>query len=163
MPWSSFMSDPDLSDDDILLAALSASIDHLDPVPAAAVRAASSSWEVGHVEAELAALAAPAAEQSLDGSLVLRTDEADLESLRFVASRLTVELEIDDRRRGVGLLTPAVATLIEVDVASPQGSHATRIVYSDELGRFQVDLGIGLCRLRISSGPDGVVTSWFYC
>jgi hypothetical protein len=154
------ISDPDLSDDDALLAALSVSIDHLDPVPAAAVGAASGSWELGHFEGEVAARAADAA---WDDSLALRRDEADLKSLTFVASRLTLEIEIDDQRHAVGLITPAAATVIEVDAASPQAPHATRTVRTDELGRFQMDLGIGLCRLRVGSGPDAVVTSWFYC
>jgi hypothetical protein len=150
---------PDLSSDDGLLAALSESIDDLDPVPAAAVEAATTSWEIGHVEGELAALAADGS----FGSLTLRRDEADLKSLTFVASRLTVELEIDDQRRAVGAISPPTATVVAVEVASQQAPFASSTVTSDELGRFAVDLAMGLCRLRIGSGPDAVFTSWFYC
>jgi len=155
------MSEPDFSDDDVLLAALSEALDHLDPVPTGALRAASTSWEIFHVDGELAGLVT---DTSPDSPLVLlREEEADLRTLTFVSSRLTVEIEVDRDRHAVGVLSPPAATAIEVEAASNQGQPLTKTAFSDELGRFWLDLGIGLCRLRIGSGPDAVVTSWFYC
>jgi len=154
------MSEPDFSDDDVLLAALSEALDHLDPVPTGALRAASTSWEIFHVDAELAGLVT---DTSSDGPIVLLREEADLRTLTFVSSRLTVEIEVDGDRRAVGVLSPPAAMAIEVEAASSQGQPLTKTALSDDLGRFWLDLGIGLCRLRIGSGPDAVVTSWFYC
>jgi hypothetical protein len=153
------MNRPDLSDDDVLLAALSVSLDQLDRVPEAAVRLAGAAWEICHADGELAALVAgPTAGEVV----VLLREEAECRALTFVASHLTVEIEIDSDRHVVGVISPPAATLIEVEMSSSQASPAVRAVQSDDLGRFQVDVGIGLCRLRVGSGPEAVVTSWFY-
>jgi hypothetical protein len=154
------MNHPDLSNDGVLLAALSASLDHLDPVPEAAVRAAAAACELRRADGELAALVA---ESLLDEPLALLRDEADNTALTFVASRLTVELEIDRDRHAVGLISPPVSTEIGVETSSRQPSPLAATARSDDLGRFRIDVGVGLCRLRIGSGTEVVVTSWFHC
>jgi hypothetical protein len=150
---------PDLSDDDALEAILSSSIDHLDPVPEAAVRAAAVACEMPHADGELATLVA---ESSLGDVLLLR-DEAENTTLTFAAPHMTVELEIDRDHHAVGAITPPLATEIEVERSARQPSTPPATARSDDLGRFRLELGAGLCRLRIGSGPDAVLTSWFYC
>jgi hypothetical protein len=134
------MTEPELSHDDGLLAALSALRDHLDPVPERAVGAAGSSFA---------------------DELVLLREEAEATTLTFVASRLTVEIEIDSARHVVGVISPPASTVIEVETSSAQRPPSPRSARSDDLGRFRIDVGIGLCRLRIGSGADAVFTSWF--
>jgi hypothetical protein len=149
----------DLSDDDVLAATLSAALDDLDPVPDAAMRAAAAACELPHADGELAALVAEAAL----GDLVLMRDETESTTLTFAASRVTVEIEIDRDHHAVGIITPPATTMIAVETSSRQATPAMRTARSDELGRFRVELGAGLCRLRIGSGADAIVTSWFYC
>ncbi len=152
------MSGPDISKDEELLRALSAALEDLDPVPDVALRAADSAWDIYHVDGELAALVGPAP----DGLVLLR-DEADLRSMTFVASKLSVEIEIDNDRHAVGVLSPPGVRVIEVEPVSSMGPPFARTVHSDDLGRFRLDLDVGLCRLRIGTGPEAVFTSWFYC
>jgi hypothetical protein len=151
------MSRPDIAKDEELLRALSAALEDLDPVPDEALRAADSAWDICHVDGELAALVSPAPDR-----LVLR-DEADLRSMTFVASKLSVEIEIDSDRHAVGVLSPPGARVIEVEPVSSKGPPFASTVHSDDLGRFRLDLDVGLCRLRIGTGPEAVFTSWFYC
>ena len=152
------MSHPDLFDDDILLGLLSTAIDAADPVPHAAVRAAVAAFELGHADGELAALVAESRVE--DHALLLRS-EAEITTLTFVSSRLRVEIEIDRARHVVGVISPPEATVIEVEESAGELRHLGT-TQSDDLGRFQADVG-GLCRLRIGSGAHTVVTSWFYC
>jgi hypothetical protein len=49
-----------------------------------------------------------------------------------------------------------------VEAATPRSSQAGVATRTDDLGRFQIGIGAGLCRLRIGSGDDAVFTSWFY-
>jgi hypothetical protein len=149
---------PDLSNDPELEANLSVSLDHLDPVPEAAVRAASMACEMPHADGELATLVA----ESAPGDVLVLRDEAESTTLTFATPRMTVEIEIDRDHHAVGAISPPVATVIEVERSARQPS-APATAHSDELGRFRVDLGAGLYRLRIGSGPEAVVTSWFYC
>jgi hypothetical protein len=152
------MTEPELSHDDGLLAALSALLDHLDPVPERAVGAALAAWEICQADGELAALVAGS---SFADELVLLREEAEATTLTFVASRLTVEIEIDSARHVVGVISPPASTVIEVETSSAQRPPSPRSARSDDLGRFRIDVGIGLCRLRIGSGADAVFTSWF--
>lgn len=153
------MTNHDLTDDHGLEAALSTSLDHLDPVPDAALRAAALACELPHADGELAILVA----ESAAGEMLVLRDETDSTTLTFAARHMTVEIEIDRLHRAVGAITPPSATLIEVERSAREASTPPTRSQSDELGRFRVDLGAGLCRLRIGSGPGAVVTSWFYC
>jgi hypothetical protein len=148
----------DLSDDDVLAAALSAALDDLDPVPEAAVAVAATACDLPDAEVELAALVAESS-----GALALMRDESDHTMLTFAASQLTVEIEIDREHHAVGVITPPASTTIEVET-SRHAPPGPRTVRSDDLGRFRLDLDGGLCRLRIGAGRDAVVvTSWFHC
>jgi hypothetical protein len=153
------MSGPDISNDDVLLQMLSAALDDLDPVPDEALQAAGGAWDICHVDGELAALVGPGP----DRPVALLRDEADLRSMTFVASKLSVEIEIDNDRHAIGVLSPPGARVIEVEPVSSNGPPYARTVQSDDLGRFRLDLEVGLCRLRIGTGHEAVFTSWFYC
>ena len=159
-PRRAAVSHPDFSSDDVLLAALSASLDNPDPVPAAAVQATASAWEICHADVELAALVA---DSSSGTALVLLREDADLRALTFVSSRLMIEIEIDSDRHGIGVISPSGTNVVEVETASDQGPAIPKTAPIDDLGRFRVDVGVGLCRLRIGSEPNAVVSSWFYC
>ena len=149
----------DLSDDDVLAAALSAALDDLDPVHEAAVAAAATACDLPDAEGELAALVAESS-----GMLALMRDETEHTMLTFAASQLTVEIDIDRDHHAVGVITPPACTTIEVETSARHASPGVRTVRSDDLGRFRLDLDGGLCRLRIGAGRDAVVvTSWFYC
>lgn len=153
------MSGADIFNDDVLLRALSAALDDLDPVPDEALRSADSAWDICHIDGELAALVGSAP----DRPLAPLRDDADLRSMTFVASKLAIEMEIDSDRHAVGVLSPPSATVIEVEPVSSKGPPFASRAQSDDLGRFRLDLEVGLCRLRIGTGPEAVFTSWFYC
>jgi hypothetical protein len=156
------MKRPNLSEDEVLLAVLSDAIDHLDPVSPQAVEAAVAACDIGYADAELAALVA----DSMAGQGVLLRDELDSTMLTFRSSRLTVELEIDPDLHAVGLISPPGATAVVVESAATPGAPSpsrTWSARSDDLGRFRIDVGSGLCRLRIGSGSETTVTSWFHC
>jgi hypothetical protein len=151
---------PDLSSDEDLLNLLSEVLDTLDPVPAPALEVAIAAADICQAEHELAALVDDSTDRE---ALVIFRDEADSMVLTFRAARLTVEIEIDTERRAVGLISPPQSTIIEMETASAQAIPVDGTARSDELGRFRIGVGVGLCRLRIGPGPDAVVTSWFYC
>jgi hypothetical protein len=152
------MTRPDLSDDDVLLTAVSAVIDGMDPVPPGAVRAAVAASELPNADNELAALVA----DSTDAEPLLLRHETDSLVLTFRSSQVTVEIEIDRDGHAVGVISPAAATDVALETSSLRTPPVTG-TRSDDLGRFQLDVGPGLCRLRIGSGPEAVLTSWFYC
>ena len=153
------MRKPELTDDDTLLAALSAVIAAMDPVPSGARRAAVAACGLWNADNELAALVA----DSTAGELVLLRDDSDSLLLTFRSMRLTVEVEIDGDGQAIGLISPPGRTDIELEVASSSSLPSEARVRSDDLGRFHIHLGRGRRRLRIGSGPDAIVTSWFYC
>ena len=149
----------DLRDDDVLLAVLSGVLHGSDPVPADAKRAAAAACELRHVDSELASLVA---DSSIDEGLLFR-DEVGTLVMTFRCDQLSVEIEIDRDGQAVGVISPPVATELRVETPSTRGTPRGMSTRSDELGRFQIGVGMGLCRLRIGSGPEAVVTAWFYC
>jgi len=149
---------PDLRDDAVLLAVLSIVVDGLDPVPPGAIRAAVAACELRHVDHELASLVA---DSSVGGQL-LRRHESEPTVLTFGGDELMVEVELDGDGYAVGLLSPPTATDVVVEAVLPRSSRTGDTTRSDELGRFHIGLGAGLCRLRIGSGADAVFTAWFY-
>jgi hypothetical protein len=134
-----------------------------DPVPALVTQAAKAALGWRRLDAELAELVADSA---LDAeSLALtRGARATLRSMSFSAGRLTIDIEIYGEgadRMALGQLSPAGRARIELQTAD-QG--ASRIIESDDLGRFRTKLPpAGSIRLRVASDPGGenwVQTSW---
>jgi hypothetical protein len=153
------MRQPDPYRNDVFLDLLSSVIDALDPVPPAAHDAAHAAGEMSYADQELAALV----ENAVGEEALLLADESESTILTFRAPRLTIEIEIYERSHVVGALTPPATSVVHLEVASNASSGQDRAVSSDELGRFRIQVERGLTRLRIGSGPNSVVTSWFYC
>jgi len=154
------MIGPDLNDDEVLLTLLAEMIDADDDPPAPAVQAALVACELARAEGELVALVA---ESTGEERLVGVRDEIEATVFKFRASNLTVELEIGLDGHAIGVISPPQATEIEVERASAQVPPLHPVCRSDELGRFRMDVANGLCRLRIGTGDNAVITSWFYC
>jgi hypothetical protein len=151
----------DLEDDDVLLALLSESLDQVDPVPQEAVTAALAMAQLADADAELAKLVG---DSLADHDVVLFRHDITREPLGEVADRLvtfatpqlTVDLDFEaDGARVVGTLTPAQS--VDVAMETRQGSASAR---SDQLGRFQLAIGPGPCRLRIHAHGGTIVTPW---
>jgi hypothetical protein len=147
----------DLTDDSVLLFLVSTMLDAVDPIPPAALRAATAAGELQHVDSELVMLAAEAA-----GGQELFRDDRGHTALTFRCDQLAVEIEIDTQGYAVGVLSPPAVTTVAIEVAARPGSPEKVTCQTDELGRFQVQVGHGLCRLVIGTGADAVATSWFY-
>jgi hypothetical protein len=90
------------------------------------------------------------------------SSNSEITTVTFVAARLSVELEVHPDHHGAGTISPPLATAVELERAIPLLDGVVT-VHSDDDGRFDLQLGDGLCRLRIGSGPEAVVTSWFHC
>jgi hypothetical protein len=149
----------DLSHDDVLLDLLSSVIDELDPVAPDAVKAAHAAAGMAHADEELATLVEEAAAEEA----LLLADESQTAFLTFRSAQLTVEIEIHAGSHVIGMLSPPTASVVQVEAASSAKSRQETMTTSDELGRFRLHVGEGLNRLRIDSGSEAVVTSWFYC
>jgi hypothetical protein len=151
---------PDLTDDDVLVSVLRDSLDEVDPVPDAAITFAKSVARLSDLDAELATLVA----DSLVDDVVLFRHDLTMEQSGDAADRLvtfaTPQLSVDiDLQAGratvVGVITPPIS--VEVDLETTKGTLTTT---SDELGRFQIEAGGSLCRLRIHAHDGAVITPW---
>ena len=154
------MNRPDLNNDDVLLALLAELIESEDEPPLPAVNVALAAFELATAEGELAALVS---ESTGEEVLVGLRDQTEAVVFKFRAPNMVVELEIGPDGHGIGILSPPRATDIELEMSSRQPPPLNRSCRSDEMGRFRIDVAIGLCRLRIGSGDSAVHTAWFYC
>lgn len=147
--------------EDELLQRLRAIASEVDGVPEHVTLAAAAALGTRRLDEELAELIADSAEHTPQ----LVRAETDVRMLSFRAGRVGIELEIDDRIRG--LVTGARGT---VTIETP--GHTTEVEI-DEHGWFTADItetetetgtgtGTGTVRLRLTA-DDGtqVVTSWF--
>jgi len=151
----------DLQDDDVLLALLGDTLHEVDPVPDDAVSAALALAQLSDADAELATLVA---DSLVDSDVVLFRHDSTMEATSVQSDRVvtfaTPELSVDiDLPAGgtilVGTITPPVSVTVDLETAA--GMVTT---HSDELGRFQVEMGPGRCRLRIHAHGGAVVTPW---
>lgn len=160
------MTRPDLSDDDVLFSLLSDSIAEADPVPDEAVHAALALSRLSDADAELATLVA----DSLVDDVVLFRHDLTIDPLgtdgawqassdrllTFSTPQLSVDVDLQaGRATVVGSIMPPIS--VDVDLETAQATSSTR---SDELGRFQLEAGGALCRLRIHAHDGVVVTPW---
>jgi hypothetical protein len=151
---------PNLFDDDVLATLLIESLVEADPVPGDAVSVAKALARLSDADAELATLVA---DSLVDDVVLFRHDvtmEAQGESadrlVTFATPRLSVDIDLQaGRGTVVGAITPAIS--VDVDLETTKGTQTTR---SDELGRFQIEAGGNLCRLRIHALGGAVVTPW---
>ena len=132
----------------------------MDPVPAAVLEAARSSFTWRTIDAELAEIAFDSVvSQPLAG---VRGAVTGPRLLTFEAPGLVVELEVTevgDRRRLVGQIVPTGAADVEVRSG---GGTATATATADHMGRFAVDeVPGGPVSVRVlRPGTDPVETDW---
>jgi hypothetical protein len=136
--------------------------DSVDPVPAAAVRAAKESFVWRTIDAELAALAYDSAVDRDTATLVRSATQTRDEPrvLTFTTPRFTVEIEVVRARRETELFGQVVpAGPSSVQIRHPGGVVELSV---DDLGRFGPGrLPVGPVSLRFA-GPDEApfITQW---
>jgi len=149
----------DFNDDERLLAALGEAVRAGREVPARFVEMGKAAFAWHGVDAELAALAYDSAAGELVGEPAggTRAEPAELRALTFVASRLTIELEVAPDAL-LGQLVPPQQGAVELH--GRDGVATT--TRADDVGWFTIrPLPSGLFRLRVS--PDGggpIITEW---
>jgi hypothetical protein len=137
--------------DDELFTELKAAVRAAEDVPPGFVAAGKAAFGWRNVDAELAVLSQSA---ELAGT---RADRAELRSLTFVASGLTIELEVTADAL-VGQVVPAQSG--EIEAEGPKGRSGTVAV--DEIGWFTIrPVPDGLVRLHLRTVGGVVVrTEW---
>lgn len=148
----------DRNDDDQLLASLGEAVRSAKDVPARFVEIGKAAFTWREIDAELAALTHDSADSAI-GRVAARTraDPADLRTLTFVASRLTVELEVVPDAL-LGQLVPPQPG--EIELLRRDG--ATSMAAVDDVGWFAIrPLPSGLFRLRVRPAQgEPVMTEW---
>jgi hypothetical protein len=143
-------------EDDELTAELGRAMRAAAEVPAGFVAAGKAAFTWRNVDAELAALGHDSATgAALAGT---RAERATLRALTFVASRLTIELEVTADAL-LGQLVPPQPGQIELQ----QRDGAKRVATVDELGWFVFHGSVpkGMCRLRLTAADGStVLTEW---
>ncbi|TWP47503.1 hypothetical protein FKR81_31560 [Lentzea tibetensis] len=137
--------------EDELLQRLRAVASEVDGVPDHVNLAAEAALGTRRLDEELAELIADSAEHTPQ----LVRDASDIRMLSFRAGAVGIEIEIDDRLRG--LVTGARGT---VTIETPGGTTEAEL---DERGWFTADIPeAATVRLKITADDGtGVVTSWF--
>jgi hypothetical protein len=145
----------DFNDDERLLAALGEAVRARREVPARFVQTGKAAFAWRDVDGELAALAHDSATSELVAGT--RAEQAELRALTFVASRLTIEIEVAPDAL-LGQLVPPQPGEVELHRRDGVATSAR----ADDVGWFAIrPLPGGLFRLRVR--PDGgstVVTEW---
>jgi hypothetical protein len=145
----------DFNDDERLLTALGEAVRARREVPARFVEIGKAAFAWHNVDAELAALAYDSAAGELAAGT--RAEPAELRALTFVASRLTIEIEVAPDAL-LGQLVPPQQGAVELH--GRDGIATTTM--ADDVGWFAIrPLPSGLFRLRVR--PDGgaaIVTEW---
>jgi hypothetical protein len=159
-PGQAAQQQPSSSDalDDALLGRLRTLAGRLDAVPDEAVLAARSAWAYRRMDAALAELVEDSALEFEPSGV--RSDAGDNRLLTFSAevAQIDVEVVVDgSRRRLVGQCIPG--TVLEVTVRDAGGE---RLIPTDDLGRFELDVDAGLISLRCAWPHTGhvVETAW---
>lgn len=146
------------NDDDQLLASLGEAVRSAKDVPARFVEIGKAAFTWREIDAELAALTHDSADSAIGRVAAgTRADPADLRTLTFVASRLTVELEVVPDAL-LGQLVPPQPG--EIELLRRDG--ATSMAAVDDVGWFAIrPLPSGLFRLRVRPAQgEPVMTEW---
>lgn len=143
-------------DDAAVLRALAAALDAQEPVPEDARAVAVSAFDLGRLDAELAALVFDSL--SDEPAVALRHEATRAaRSLGFLAGGVRLDIELlDDEALLLGQIEPAVGAAVELETAI--GRESTR---TDDLGRFRFEDVRGSLRIRLTT-DEGivVVTPW---
>lgn len=150
--------------DDELTAELGRALRAAAEVPAGFVAAGKAAFTWRNVDAELAALGYDSATgPTMAGTRAetraeTRVERATLRALTFVASRLTIELEVTADAL-LGQVVPPQPGQIELQ----QRDGAKRVVTVDELGWFAFHGAVprGMCRMRLTVADGStILTEW---
>lgn len=140
--------------DEQLLAELREALNTADQVPDGFVAAGKAAFAWRTVDAELAALAQEATDA--DALAGVRAERAAVRALSFLASDISIELEVTPDAL-LGQLVPARSGTIEVQ--AQDGSRQTVTV--DESGWFAIrPLPSAMFRLHLQTANDNVITEW---
>ena len=144
--------------DEQLLEELGATLDELDPVPAAATEFAKAAFTLRSIDAELAELVFDSATEELVG---IRSAEA-ARQMTFRAPGIEIEVVVMDEgaRRLVGQLVPPQSAEIELLYKGLDTDEA-RTATADTLGRFTfLDVPAGPVSIRCTVDGITVQTDW---
>jgi len=140
--------------DEQLLAELREALNTADQVPDGFVAAGKAAFAWRTVDAELAALAQEATDA--DALAGVRAERAAVRALSFLASDISIELEVTPDAL-LGQLVPARSGTIEVQ--AQDGSRQTVTV--DKSGWFAIrPLPSAMFRLHLQTANDNVITEW---
>jgi hypothetical protein len=140
--------------DEQLLAELREALNTAEQVPDGFVAAGKAAFAWRTVDAELAALAQEATDA--DALAGVRAERAAVRALSFLASDISIELEVTPDAL-LGQLVPARPGTIEVQ--AQDGSRQTVTV--DESGWFAIrPLPSAMFRLHLQTANDNVITEW---
>ena len=140
--------------DDQLMAELGATLDELDPVPAAATEFAKAAFTWRSIDAELAELVFDSAEEQLAGV----RSAGGARQMTFRAPGLEIEVVVvaEGARRLVGQLVPPQSAEVELLVGTE-----VRTATSDSLGRFTfLDVPVGPVSIRCTVDETTIQTDW---
>lgn len=140
--------------DEQLLAELREALNTVAQVPAEFVVAGKAAFAWRTVDAELAALAQEAGD--VDSLAGVRAERAAVRALSFLASDISIELEVTPDAL-LGQLVPARSGTIEVQTQEG-GRQAVTV---DESGWFSIrPLPSAMFRLHLQTANDNVITEW---
>jgi hypothetical protein len=140
--------------DEQLLAELREALNTAEQVPDGFVAAGKAAFAWRTVDAELAALAQEATDA--DALAGVRAERAAVRALSFLASDISIELEVTPDAL-LGQLVPARPGTIEVQ--AQDGSR--QAVTVDESGWFAIrPLPSAMFRLHLQTANDNVITEW---
>ena len=144
-----------MTNDDQLLAELREALHSAQQVPAGFIVAGKAAFAWRTVDAELAALADESSDsESLAG---VRAERAAVRALSFLASDISIELEVTADAL-LGQLVPARPGTIELQTQDGGVEHAATI---DESGWFAIrPLPSSMFRLHLRTATDNVITEW---
>jgi hypothetical protein len=140
--------------DEQLLAELREALYTAEQVPDGFVAAGKAAFAWRTVDAELAALAQETSD--VDSLAGVRAERAAVRALSFLASDISIELEVTPDAL-LGQLVPARPGTIEVQ--TQEGGRQTVTV--DESGWFAIrPLPSTMFRLHLQTANDNVITEW---
>ena len=140
--------------DEQLLAELHEALNSVAQVPAEFVAVGKAAFAWRTVDAELAALAQEATDA--DALAGVRAERAAVRALSFLASDISIELEVTPDAL-LGQLVPARSGTIEVQTQEG-GRQAVNV---DESGWFSIrPLPSTMFRLHLQTANDNVITEW---
>jgi hypothetical protein len=140
--------------DEQLLAELREALNTAEEVPAGFITAGKAAFAWRTVDAELAALAQETSD--MDSLAGVRAERAAVRALSFLASDISIELEVTPDAL-LGQLVPARPGTIEVQ--TQEGGRMAVTV--DEFGWFAIrPLPSTMFRLHLQTASDNVITEW---